>query len=213
MYVLKINTPVLIKTGGGKNIDDIYHKGEFKFIGRNHSIFISESGKEYHRRTSKLKIKQIPKKEGDMLKLTKDDIGKKFENEIGGIFTLKEVGDLNCSLLSESGIYSTCQHDGITGCDNNRIIQGLVKAHEPRWWLSQLPDADLFALDWIACDKVDFWSSHEAQPLFDGSKFTVKGFASSYEISGINMPKLNSDECLISAISKNNLRQWQKNNK
>ena len=139
----------------------------------------------------------INKKEDDKLKLTKDDIGNKFENKKKGIFEVVAVGEHNASLLSKSGVYHSCQLDGVINTTSDNV---LVKRHDPRWWLSQLPDADLFHED------VKLIGCHNSKEA--GWWYVVDKNGSNRWLPLV-MPKLKAEDYLLSKITPDELREWQ----
>ena len=74
----------------------------------------------------------------------------------------------------------------------------LVSKHDPRHWLGQLPDADLFLDDvgYIYCDSNSEWLSASGND--------------EYYFNFIKMPTLTGDEWRDSKISIDELRAWQK---
>ncbi|HHZ71427.1 MAG TPA: hypothetical protein EYN54_14375 [Methylococcaceae bacterium] len=137
------------------------------------------------------------------LKLTEDDIGKKFENKARAVFEVTGVGIFSASLKSkETGWESvwTCELDGAIHTGGMYKDNKLIKRHEPRYWLKDLPDADLFnvGIGGIYCNKAGW-------------------FASSGELSGSfitnRMPELTPNDYSLSKISMVELKEWQEANK
>jgi len=94
--------------------------------------------------------------------------------------------------------------------------QGVISKHEPRHWLKDLPDADLFTYQWLACDEDGSWYYYSSEPKIT----TVNHHANYYdatEQSGhldcLKMPTLTGDEWQLSKISIDELRAWQTVNK
>jgi hypothetical protein len=77
----------------------------------------------------------------------------------------------------------------------------ITSKHEPRHWLGQLPDADLFLddVDFIHCDSNSDWLSASGND--------------EYYFNFIKMPTLTGDEWKQSKISIDELRAWQAENK
>jgi len=122
------------------------------------------------------------------LKLTKDDVGKEFENQNGAVYTVRLVNQVNVSIESTSGNYYSCHFDGVF--------------HEPRYWLKDLPDADLFIEGVLSIhfDAAQRW----AVTYFDGH---------SHWLPYAGLPMLDDENIAISLISIDDLRVWQKENK
>lgn len=147
-------------------------------------------------------------KEGNKLKLTKDDIGKEFENKAGITFEVCLVGDHGAVLISQFGDYITCSLNGVISQDDDNL---LVNRHEPRWWLKDLPNANLFKGKWIACDRLNRWIIFPHKPVIGSTGFYQGGS----ELVGIKMPLLKPKKCewKLSEISIEELGKWQKENK
>lgn len=156
-------------------------------------------------------------KEEDM-KLTKDDIGKEFENRVGSVFTLVLCSSYNCVLSTSDGGFYICRHDGwIDSVCSDTIDNRLVKRHEPRWWLNQLPDADILDGNWLAIDKSNRIAIFKHEPHINTGDcpfrvWTVEGdnYVNLYGIK--NLPKLMDEEWKLSLISIDELRRWQQEN-
>lgn len=155
-------------------------------------------------------------KEDKKLKLTKDDIGNKFENTAGIVFELSLVGEHGAVLLSQFGDYVICSLGGLINGGDSLITNSLVKRHEPRWWLSQLPDADLLDLEWLSIDNDNhiYLYNHEPRILAGCERWNGGYSSESTRLSGLKcMPKLKNDEWKLSKISIDELRKWQNDNK
>jgi len=152
------------------------------------------------------------------LKLTEDDIGKKFENKARAVFEVTGVGIFSASLKSkETGWESvwTCELDGAIHTGGMYKDNKLIKRHEPRYWLKDLPDADLFTYDWIACDSDGTWFYYMSEPRSNDVNHVEKGSASeqSGHLDCLQMPRLKNDEWKLSKISMVELKEWQEANK
>ncbi len=141
-------------------------------------------------------------------KLTKDGIGKEFETEKGMVFEVCLVGGLNAVIQNGSTGFLTCSLIGEIDGSKHK----LVKRHEPRWWIKDLPDADLIKGKWICFDRRGPWHSFESEPSNGNLTFYVEeGF--SYNMNCVkNMPKLNDEEWKLSKISIDELRELQRVN-
>ncbi len=81
---------------------------------------------------------------------------------------------------------------------------------DPRPWLKDLPDADLFHSGWLACDSDGDWCIFSENPSMCGG---VTWYSDRNPIRlGVSMPALVDDEWESSKISIEDLREWQKNN-
>ena len=93
---------------------------------------------------------------------------------------------------------------------------GLVSKHEPRHWLKDLPDADLFIDDitHIAGTRGGEWQAYRGESIMGTCCFdneSTDTFTSS--INMIKMPTLTGDEWCDSKISIVDLKAWQEVNK
>lgn len=154
-------------------------------------------------------------KEDKKLKLTKEDIGNKFECNNDGYRRAKLVyisgSDRFCFENSGGGLFVT-DEDGDFVTNKTSI----VKRHEPRWWLSQLPDADLLDLEWLSIDNDNhiYLYNHEPRILAGCERWNGGYSSESTRLSGLKcMPKLKNDEWKLSKISIDELRKWQNDNK
>ena len=132
------------------------------------------------------------------LKLTKDDVGKEFENQNGAVYTVRLVNQVNVSIESTSGNYYSCHFDGVF----HEGVCVLIKRHEPRYWLKDLPDADLFIEGVLSIhfDAAQRW----AVTYFDGH---------GHWLPYAGLPMLDDENIAISLISIDDLREWQRVNK
>lgn len=92
----------------------------------------------------------------------------------------------------------------------------LMSKHDPRHWLGQLPDADLFDGTYLAVEGIDSlnWYVFNGEPMIaNDSHFSTNGMFVLQPITGIKMPTLTVDEWKKSKISIDDLRAWQKENK
>lgn len=159
--------------------------------------------------TGKFKGFKREQKEDNKLKLTKDDVGKEFECELGNVFEITAFDKVNAVAKSkEDNGYFIINHDGSFFAMGTRLNKKLVKRHEPRWWLSQLPDTNLFDCNWIASDYDGAWYHFNIEPtrIIDGCFLAHENDSCAQSISGIKMPKLKGDEYKLSKISIDELR-------
>lgn len=145
-----------------------------------------------------------------MRDLTEDDIGKEFKTQHGAVFTVILVGNFNAIIENGCVGFLTCSLSGdIDGSDSN-----LVKRYESRWWLKDLPNADLFDLrddERLVCSGCLSWGViHKDAKVSDDGTYWAGGMG---VISHIKLPKLTGDEWELSKISIEELKLWQDNNK
>ena len=154
---------------------------------------------------------EIKDKKETKLKLTKDDIGKEFENDNGEIFTLMHIGTINGVVSDFNGLFRlTPLIVGAGKLDNSVHFERMVKRHEPRWWLKDLPDADLLKYYWVSCDGSGNWFNYSAEPVIhkDDSYFHSGGPIQSMGCIK-SMPTLKNEEWKLSKISIKELKEWQ----
>lgn len=92
----------------------------------------------------------------------------------------------------------------------------LISKYEPRHWLKDLPDADLFVGGWLAENNGSGWFCHENEPNRDDGNGGVSLYADSGRSVSclcLKMPTLTGDEWRDSKVSIDDLRTWQKENK
>lgn len=84
--------------------------------------------------------------------------------------------------------------------------------HDPRPWLKDLPDADLFCGGWLAFESQDSdWHVFEEEPQLSTAEFhfTTEGMFRLFPVGGIKMPTLTGDQWKDSKISIPELKTWQ----
>ena len=143
----------------------------------------------------------IDKKE-TKLKLTKDDVGKEFKTRAGEVVTM--VYSVECALrfcfeTELSGLYVTNEK----GKPSSGVVADeIIKRHEPRYWLKDLPDADAFS-ESVSCITCNYkgWYVSKGSSLMSGEYVTNK------------MPQLTRNDYDLSKISIDDLREWQRVNK
>ena len=143
------------------------------------------------------------KEENEMMDLNGSKVGDKFNCDNGHrpelVFIL---GDNYC--LSLNGELFLYKADGKLIQHVSENGEHLVSKHEPRHWLKDLPDADLFELygsEYISCAKTGDWYA-------DNSELDIPVMF----LNKDKMPKLTGDEYKQSKISIADLREWQKAN-
>ena len=149
------------------------------------------------------------------LKLTKDDVGKEFEccNEsypVSKMVYVSVTGDRFCFENAAGGLFIVDEEGKPLLFDTS-----IIKRHDTRWWLKDLPDADLFAYCWLACDSDGSWFYYKSEPIIDTVNFKVQGdiWQQFRHLDGIKMPELKGDDWKESKISIDELREWQRLNK
>ena len=144
-----------------------------------------------------------PKKE-TKLRLTIDDVGKKFENEAFAVFEVTGVGTFSASLKTTSALESvwTCELDGSIHNAGKYKDNKLVKRHEPRWWLKDMPDADSFSKD---VSSIHFEG--------DMNWYVTDVNGHDHWLPYADLPKLDDNDRKLSEMTIEYLRVWQKKNK
>ncbi len=138
-----------------------------------------------------------PKKE-TKLRLTKEDVGKKFETSNGCVYSVALVNDENAVIESETGNYYSCDLHGKCFHGANSII----KRHEPRWWLKDMPDADSFSKD---VSSIHFEG--------DMNWYVTDVNGHDHWLPYADLPKLDDNDRKLSEMTIEYLRVWQKKNK
>ena len=147
-----------------------------------------------------------------MIDLKGAKVGDKFNGNKGGVLELALKGKCGDFVLidEESGqiIVTDSNGDG-TNCS----WEDVVSKHDPRPWLKDLPDADLFsdAIKWVGfCRDTDEWRGFEFEPVTYHSGWqTSNSKHKLYMISGFKMPTLTGDQWKDSRISILALKTWQ----
>lgn len=150
-----------------------------------------------------------PKKE-TKLKLTKDDVGKEFEIGSGSVFKSLYFKNEQSVLEGPVGDLHVCDSYGYM----DSLSVSIIKRHEPRWWLKDMPDAGafiLFEIKWLACIG-GCWHAHQDEPIFNNDHFQYDSHMATI-LNRYLMPQLKGDEWELSKISIDDLREWQKENK
>ena len=154
------------------------------------------------------------------MRLTKKDVGCKFNTDSDlapvvtcvhsctgdGVFLFEDAESRSVMLTASDG-YSL-------KCGSN-----ITSLHDPRSWLSQMPNLGDIKDGWIACDCDDagggdgkdwFWFDHE--PRFKFHSWSSYGHGVTVELNAFNMPELFGDQWKDSKISVTELKQWQVDN-
>ena len=167
-------------------------------------------GPHYANEEFTCKQSRSKQKEDNKLKLSKDDVGEKFENDFGQVFKIELCGGADIAVTDNDGYIFVCDYCGVF---ENKVTKPLVKRHEPRWWLKDIPDADLFVCNWLACDKGGIWYGFGGEePLIFECGYDDENGRMVTPLKSIRMPNLTSDEWKLSKISIKELREWQLNN-
>jgi len=149
------------------------------------------------------------KKEMMMIDLRGAKVGDYLNANSGGIYKVVMFGLVNLIVKlkgSDSAPYATCTMDGYI---DEKIC--IVSKHDRRWWLKDLPDADIFNDGWLAIQADEGWYWFEREPVIssDDEYYHTNGMFILTPISGIKMPELADDEWKLSKISIAELREWQ----
>ncbi len=147
-----------------------------------------------------------------MIDLTGAKIGDKLNSSTGFIMKVVLTGDHNLVLEAPSGRLDVFNFSG----ENSTGVKITSKV-DPRPWLKDLPDADLFRGAWLACDNNEEWYTYSQEPLVcDGTEeWYMYGNGVIDELSGewvpvgIKMPILTGDQWKDSKISIPELKAWQ----
>lgn len=126
------------------------------------------------------------------------------------VMTMALITEIRYVLTTEEGGILTLNSQGETM--RPATIKSISK-HEPRHWLKDFPDADLFLGSWLACDKSGEWYGFSGAPSIDGQDIIFSAHGASYSHRGIKMPTLTGDEWKLSKISIKDLLEWQKAHK
>jgi hypothetical protein len=152
-----------------------------------------------------------PIKETKMIDLSTAVVGDKYKDNLGVV--CEYIG-----MNSGKVVGRPVKSDGISMHNTHYVsisdASGCTK-HEPRHWLSQLPDADLFNAGWLAFDNNDEieWCWYQHEPFITSGVFCPEQNGNIHNLIGIKMPTLTGDEWKLSKISIDELRVWQKENK
>ena len=151
-----------------------------------------------------------------MIDLSTAVVGDKFKLRCGDTAELIGVNDKKTEfMLKDNDGFHINDISGISllaecgGCN-------IISKHDPRHWLKDLPDADLFTGEWIAVEnngENSDWYSFAKEPLLGHGYHHTNGMFVMTLISGIKMPTITGDGWKKSKISIAELREWQKLNK
>ncbi len=134
-----------------------------------------------------------------MIDLTGAKVGEKFmlsgEQEVAVL----AVNEAQVVFSNDEGFYL---NSAITGKSAEGVPEfDVVGKHDPRPWLKDLPDADLFSddVDYILCTE-------------RGWEFKLKSSFSTSDMTMVKMPVITSDQCKDSYITIVKLKAWQVEN-
>jgi len=156
------------------------------------------------------------KKETKMIDLSNAKVGDKFVARNDTIVSFLARTKMNSICESNTGRAIVYHHNGqldeSVGAGINNYGWDIKSKHEPRHWLKDLPDADLFSDDvnWIAFDNNQSWWAYPSEPELLIRDFEGKG---QQQIKAIKMPTLSGDDWKLSKISIADLKAWQGANK
>lgn len=148
-----------------------------------------------------------------MINLKNAKIDDRFLDEANEVVKIVYISK-NChEFCGEYEVNGSLLSFDINGIESIDGILMLYKKHDDRWWLKDLPDADLFAdFCWIACDNPNGWFLYAGEPNLATNSFSAIGMNSAVKL-GEKMPKLTCEEWKQSKISIAELREWQGENK
>jgi hypothetical protein len=151
------------------------------------------------------------------MKLTKADVGKKFNCHDGLLEVLYVAPDESCVKFNDTNIdhheciYLVRTRDGVCLKDGDISI---TSRHNPRSWLPLMPNLGDIKEGWIACDKSGDWCAYTLVPEVGNKMFISKIDGDVVNLSVIfNTPALTGDQWKDSLISVAELKQWQADNK
>jgi len=159
-------------------------------------------GREYHSYYDikecryKLGLDDRPKVEVKMLYLSGAVVGDQFDSNIKMVLTVKYIASDGAVLMEDEDGTSYFFDGELT---DTRGVQRIISKHDPRPWLSQLPDASMFALyetAFISCNYSGVWlaTNKNGSPLV---------------LDGDLMPKLTGDQWRQSKTYIVELAKWQ----
>ena len=126
-------------------------------------------------------------------------VGDKYLSENNMTYTVAVVGDINLVCRGFGNKLIFFDFDGSS--EDGGVL--LVKKHDPRWWLSELPDAEwfeLFSVDYIMFSSVGVWRAYMAT----GPEFILRQD---------RMPRPKGEEYQQSKISIKDLAEYQSKGK
>lgn len=144
-----------------------------------------------------------------MIDLTGAKVGDKFvlTNGLEAELILRTSDAL--ILNSSGGITVMVDNQGESQHSNSGL--SIKSKHDTRPWLKYLPDADLFAYDWLACDLDGVWYYYSDEPSLSSVNWRANSSASSQagHLDCIVMATLTGDQWKDSKISIPELKTWQ----
>ena len=148
-----------------------------------------------------------------MIDLTSAKVGDKYLTEDNQECSVVAIGHYTvCFNLTVVDFLFVTNDDGKPSETHNGCKELTIKCKaDPRPWLKDLLDADLFVGEWLACDKEGEWFSFNREP----TKFTITfsdQSCSAVTLEGVKMPKLTGDQWKDSKISIKDLKAWQVEN-
>lgn len=141
-----------------------------------------------------------------MIDLSGAKVGDEYTTEDGQscVIVIRKENDICFELLDGADLLFITNPYGVPCVANYHHLRIRAK-NDPRHWLKDLPDADLFHNDltWVEChwkNKGNFWFA------------SCKGIEAEYWVP-LKMPTITEEECEQSKISIAKLREWQEANK
>lgn len=148
-----------------------------------------------------------------MIDLNMGNIGDEFVDGSGDKFKLLIIGE-NDAVVSGYNNDDRAYHYlvNLDGTFTDEEIC-LVSKYDPRHWLKDLPDADLFTDGWLSLSNHKGWLWSIKEPIKGSKAYQLRSDYLIYDISFLKMPKLTGDEWKQSKISIVDLKAWQESNK
>jgi len=135
-----------------------------------------------------------------MIDLSSTRVGDDYNGQNGAVYSIVITGNNDWVVKDvNTGSHYVLLIDGtFDGYRNHK----LVSKHDPRHWLKDLPDADLFScnIDTIKMCEDNGWL------------YTMNEGMTWHQINVIKMPTLTGEEWKLSKISIVELKEWQRNN-
>ena len=150
-----------------------------------------------------------------MIDLSSAKVGDKFVDSNRNIVEIM-IADNGCDRYVAKGLgvtggkvfYVVYDNDGVNLNDD---CCDIIAKHDPRPWLKDLPNADLFEDDiYLYCSASNQWSFGGQSTSLCSEQTYFMGARTI--LSGIKMPNLTGDQWKDSKISIDELRDWQEAN-
>ena len=149
--------------------------------------------------------------EHTMQELKDIEVGGKLVLDNDDVVTIIHLNTSQIVSQGDAGYYLNSRING----KSTELAEFDIKAkHDPRWWLKDLPDADLFRGNWLACsDSCDNseWHVWDEEPSEGLTSWVKKPCDNIFceRVTAIKMPTLTGDAWKKSKISIARLKEWQ----